>query len=103
MSDRTRTFDEGLSVGTNTVLAWLQKRGFYWLTVDYLKENEKSDGWITWHGDANPPATAPSFIDIKLREGKILRGVSAYGWRWSHLHGEYDIVAWRPSKRIDEA
>ena len=32
----------GRSQGVNHVLAWLQRKGHYWLTVEYLREAEEA-------------------------------------------------------------
>ena len=55
------------------------------------------DGWIEW-GGGECPVPAVERIDIRFRGGTYEDYQPSEGWRWTHVGGAYDIVAYRISK-----
>lgn len=53
--------------------------------------------WIEWHG-GECPVPAGERIDIRFRGGTYEDYQPSEGWRWTHVGGAYDIVAYRISK-----
>lgn len=52
-----------------------------------------ADGWIEWKGGLMP---VQGNVDIKLRDGEIQTGCSAFFFDWSNQGEPTDIIAWRP-------
>lgn len=53
-----------------------------------------SDGWIPWNG-GNCPVEGDVLVEVKFRDGTINEIEEARQWKWNHLGGESDIVAYR--------
>lgn len=54
---------------------------------------KKSDGWIKWNGGANPVAH-DTVVGVRLRAGGY-EEAAAWRFRWDHLGGGGDIIAYR--------
>lgn len=72
------------------------------------QEERDSDGWVEWNGGDRPTG---EIVDVKTRDGRILRNVGSYTVRWAwakklseqegtqiFCYPDDDIIAYRISK-----
>lgn len=57
------------------------------------------DGWIEWAGSHSDdwPVNGETFVDVKMRNGRISQGFCAQVHHWDHRASASDIIAYRIS------
>lgn len=64
------------------------------IELEQREEPKTADGWVEWHGGSNPAGDAR--VQIKIRKGGTRSAIcEAFLFRWNHLGGDSDIIAYR--------
>ncbi len=73
-----------------------------WQARSQLSTN--TDGWVIWHGSYTSPVETNQLVDIKRRNGDILKSVNSSDYNWSHtfLATQHHIVAYRKAISQDK-
>lgn len=61
------------------------------------EDTQVADGWIAWAGGHRDewPVAGETFVDVKMRNGRICHGFCAQVHHWDHRALESDIIAYR--------